>query len=438
MGIGGIGMSALARYFHLTGKRVAGYDSVSSVVSRALEKEGIEVFDHLDAAHISGIDMMIYTPAISRENIEYVAAVRANIPILKRSQALGIISREYRSLAVAGTHGKTTTSAMLTHVLRTSNLDCTAFLGGISSNINSNFVLGQSDLLVVEADEYDRSFLSLNPYFAIITSMDPDHLDIYGGSEEMVKSFRAFAEQSSRLLVHQSLKAENWGKEVATYSIDKGNFRAENLSWKGLDWQFDFFVENQLITPIQMSMPGMHNVANMLAALATAWQLGAKAESLQRAAATFSGIYRRFELHHQDEKLAFIDDYAHHPVELEAAILTAKSLFPDRQIVVVFQPHLFSRTRDFCEGFAKSLSQADVVLLLDIYPAREAPLAGISSKIIYELLDAQHQEIIQKAEIIPRLDEWVQKPSVVLSLGAGDIDREVGKIADWAKKKSGI
>lgn len=436
LGIGGIGMSALARYFHLIGKKVTGYDRAASIVTKALEEEGIEIFYNLDTTHISSQDMMVYTPAISRENIEYQMAEKAGIPILKRSEVLGIISREYRCLAVAGTHGKTTTSAMLSHLLRSSGLEATAFLGGISNNLQSNFAFGTSDLVVAEADEYDRSFLRLHPYFSIITSMDPDHLDIYGSHEEMKKSFKDFASQSQKLLVHEAFGDFDWDKDVQTYGLGKGDFRAENLKFEGLNWQFDFIARDQNITTLSLSMPGVHNVSNMVAALAIAWQLGAKAEELKQAVGSFSGIYRRFEVHHHDETMTYIDDYAHHPTELDAAISTAQKLFPSRQKVVLFQPHLFTRTRDFSRGFAKALSMADVVLLLEIYPAREKPISGVNSEMLLRQISCSNKQLIAKSKIVETLESIVEKPAVVLSLGAGDIDREIGKIAEWIKQKN--
>lgn len=430
-------MSALARYFHLMGKQVQGYDRVASVVSRGLEAEGIKVFYNLDPNHIAHQDMVVYTPAISRDNAEYQAALQAGIPLLKRSEVLGIISRDYQTLAVAGTHGKTTTSAMLTHVLQVCGMDCTAFLGGISKNIQSNFRHGQSQWLVAEADEYDRSFLSLNPWFAIITSMDPDHLDIYGNQEAMKQSFLAFARQSQHLLVHEQLKHIDWGKAVKTYGIDSGDFCARRLEVQGINWQFDFVAEGHIQARISLPMPGQHNVANMLAALSMAWMMGAKAAELQKAAATFAGIYRRFEFQYHDEQLSFIDDYAHHPAELEAAISTARKLFPQRQLVVIFQPHLFSRTRDFAAGFARALSMADVVLLLDIYPARELPMEGVSSQLILDQLRAAVKQLASKEELIPLLDAYIKPPAAILSLGAGDIDREVPRIASWVQAQAG-
>ncbi|MFK7922551.1 MAG: UDP-N-acetylmuramate--L-alanine ligase, partial [Bacteroidia bacterium] len=344
LGIGGIGMSALAHYFHREGKKVLGYDRSQSIVTKGLEDEGMTLFYILDPTHIQGADMMIYTPAISQDNVEYQAALEAGIPILKRSQILGLISENYRTLAVAGTHGKTTSSSMLAHLLRHSGVDCTAFLGGISRNLEGNFAYGKSDWLVVEADEFDRSFLTLKPESAIITSMDPDHLDIYGTAEEMADNYRAFGQLSDRLLVHHSLEDRGWTQAVQTFGLDEGDFQAQNLHFGDLETVFDFVSAERRIEAIRLPFPGQHNVLNMVAAMALAMEAGVKPEALKDAVSSFAGIYRRFEQHYHSDQLTYIDDYAHHPTEIAAAIDTARRLFSDRQLVVVFQPHLFSRT----------------------------------------------------------------------------------------------
>lgn len=428
LGIGGIGMSALAHYFHREGKKVLGYDRSQSIVTKGLEDEGMTLFYILDPTHIQGVDMMIYTPAISQDNVEYQAALEAGIPILKRSQILGLISENYRTLAVAGTHGKTTTSSMLAHLLRHTGVDCTAFLGGISRNLAGNFAYGESDWLVVEADEFDRSFLTLNPESAIITSMDPDHLDIYGTPEEMADNYRAFARLSKRLLVHHSLQDRGWTQEVQTFGINEGDFQAQNLRYGDLETVFDFVSAERQLEGIRLPFPGQHNVLNMVAAMVLALEAGAGLSVLREAVNSFAGIYRRFEQQYHTEQLTYIDDYAHHPTEIAAAMDTARRLFPDRQLVVVFQPHLFSRTRDFAEGFSAELAKADALLLMDIYPAREEPIEGVNSEMLLESMPLANKRIVPRRDITKVLETVIEMPTILLSLGAGDIDREIGKI----------
>ena len=435
LGIGGIGMSALARYFHLQGKTVSGYDRVSTRVSQSLEEEGIEVRYHFEEAQLQGKDMIVYTPAILPSNPEYIASVNSGKPMHKRAEILGAISRKYKALAVAGTHGKTTTTTMLTHVLRNCQVDCSAFLGGISLNLNSNFAHGKSPWVVIEADEYDRSFLQLKPEMAVITAVDPDHLDIYDTPKEMETSYRQFASQvTGPLLVHEQIGNQDWGRNVLTYGVEAGNYRAENLDHENLSTTFDFVGESNRVSGLQLRMPGTHNVSNMVAALALAERLGAEPEDMKAAVNSFSGIYRRFEVQLDHPEFTFIDDYAHHPRELEAAIDTAGKLFPHRQLIVVFQPHLYTRTRDFAEGFGTALSKAEVVLLMDIYPAREHPIPGVSSQLILdEIKEVTQKAWVTREELIPALIKHVELPTVLLTLGAGDIDKEVKKVTEWAR-----
>ena len=425
LGIGGIGMSALAHYFHLKGKKVVGYDRVESVVTRQLEAKGIEIFYELDSKHIEGMDLVVYTPAISRDCVELTAADERGIPVLKRSQVLGEISKDYRTLAVAGTHGKTTTSTMLAHILNQSDADCTAFLGGISNNLGSNFIYSESDLVVVEADEYDRSFMTLRPDIAVITSMDADHLDIYGTPEVMQDNYREFSDLANKLMVHESLKPHFQTENLHTYGIDRGDYYAENLRFGDLKTVFDFVSSQVKIQDIELAMPGHHNVSNMVAALAVALNYGANVEKLKDAVGSFSGIYRRFQIHHDSETITYIDDYAHHPSEISAAISTARALFPERQLIVVFQPHLFTRTRDFVEGFAEELSKADVAIMMEIYPARELPIPGITSQWVLNKLTIEDKVLAQKENLVKIIEQKIKTPSVVMTLGAGDIDRKV-------------
>ncbi|MEL7196188.1 MAG: UDP-N-acetylmuramate--L-alanine ligase [Bacteroidota bacterium] len=432
LGIGGIGMSALARYFHLKGKEVSGYDRTSSVVTKGLEELGITVFYELDPERILDHEVVIFTPAIKSDNLERAAVEASDIPMYKRAEVLGQISQAYRTLAVAGTHGKTTTSTMLTHVMRALGIDVTAFLGGISLNLNSNFVYGESDWLVVEADEYDRSFLHLHPEWAIITSLDPDHLDIYGSEEEMRKTYKAFARQAKHLLVHETVARNDWDLKSKVYGTH-GDFTLSQLVFEGLQTQFHYQGE-RVETAVTLPMPGRHNVANMTAALALVESVSPESmKDFSEAVAAFQGIYRRFQVHFHSESLTYIDDYAHHPSEIEAAIDTGRRLFPQRKLVVVFQPHLFSRTQDFMEGFGQELSKADVVVLADIYPAREKPIEGVTSKALASCISTDVHWVGDKTNIVGKLPDIVEPPTLLLTLGAGDIDKEVPKVMAWVK-----
>ena len=428
LGIGGIGMSALAHYFHLKEKTVVGYDRVESIVTKQLEEKGIKIFYTLDEKHIEGIDLVVYTPAISRDCVELQAADRLGIPVLKRSQVLGKISETYRTLAVAGTHGKTTTSTMLTHVLNQSGASCTAFLGGISNNLKSNFTYSESDLMVVEADEYDRSFMTLKPDIAVITSMDADHLDIYGTPEAMQENYLAFSAQAQRLVVHEKLSQFFPKEKTQTFGMHQGHYRAENLRYGNLTTVFDFVSPDHTIRDITLHMPGQHNVLNMVAALAVSVDYQTNIADLKSAVESFSGIYRRFQVHYHSSQITYIDDYAHHPSEIEAVISTARALFPERELTVVFQPHLFTRTRDFAEGFAEELSKADRVVLMEIYPARENPIVGVDSSWLLEKISLSEKYLVRKEELTGKLKHLIQSPSIIMTLGAGDIDRKVEEV----------
>jgi UDP-N-acetylmuramate--alanine ligase len=438
LGIGGIGMSNLARYFHLKGEKVSGYDKTPSVVTDALEKLGIQIFFEPNIANVENINKMVYTPAI-KEHIELEYVKSAGIPLLKRSQMLGEISREYKTLAVAGTHGKTTTTTLLTWLLRSCDVDATGFLGGISNNFEGNFVFGHSEYAVVEADEFDRSFLTLSPEMAIITSLDADHLDIYGNADEVENSYRDFGRKvnpNGKLLVHHSIQNFDWGREVKTYGIDEGEFRAENLRTANLRTTFDYVSKDLIIKDIELNWTGRHNILNAVAAITLTFWAGGNMAKVKESLLNFKGIYRRLETKFHSETLSYLDDYAHHPTEIDSALAAAKNLFPDRQLVVVFQPHLFTRTRDFLEGFGRSLSVADVLLLLPIYPAREKPIEGIVSEKVLELVTSKTKKVIQKTEIMENLEKYVSKPSIIVTIGAGDIDREVAKIQEWVKNNA--
>lgn len=438
VGIGGIGMSALARYFHRLGAEVHGYDKTETALTKKLVEEGMHIHYEEDLDQIpAGIDLVVYTPAVPASHRELQYFREQQLPVKKRAEVLGIISRSRQTVAIAGTHGKTTTSSMLTYLLRTGGIDCTAFLGGIARNFDSNFVSGAGPWVVVEADEYDRSFLHLNPDIAVILSMEPDHLDIYGDEESILETgFMAFAEKrkaGGRLLVNHRILPHFQGKEmVQDYGLGKGAYRAEKIRVEEGFFVFDFHSPEGGIEALRLAMPGRHNVENATAAVAVALNIGVSEEAIREGLATFRGIKRRFEIVYRDAQRVFIDDYAHHPSELRAAIDAARELFPGRRVTGIFQPHLYSRTRDFAGGFAEALDQLDEVLLLDIYPAREAPIAGVSSEMIYDRMTSPKRSLVAKADLPGVLEG--RNIEVLLTLGAGDIDTLVQPIAQWMRK----
>lgn len=434
VGIGGIGMSALARYFKGLGMDIWGYDRVRTDLTMELENEGMQIHYTEDVAGIpTGIDLVIYTPAIPKEHAELQYFRDNNFPLMKRAEVLGLISRNRKTIAVAGTHGKTTTSSILTYILRTCGIDCTAFLGGIALNFDSNFVSGTSEWVVMEADEFDRSFLQLNPHIAVVTSMDADHLDIYGNHEEMKSTYLKFMGQvREHLLLRNGLEADTTAFEAKThsYGTDAGaDFSSGHIRSQVPNFVFDWKdKENNLLwEDLLFTLPGRHNVENATAAIAIARLLGCDEQKIRQALRTFRGIWRRFEWVHISPDAVFIDDYAHHPEELKAAIRAARSLFPERKITGVFQPHLYSRTRDFVDGFAEALDELDEVLLLDIYPARELPIEGVSSKIIFDKMKNANKTLLSKNELIEKLKTL--KLEVLLTLGAGDIGAMTKDIA---------
>jgi UDP-N-acetylmuramate--alanine ligase len=447
IGIGGIGMSAIARYFLGRGVAVHGYDRTETTLTQALVKEGMKIHYSDDISFIPpSVDLVIYTPAVPNTHSELLFFLNNHIPVLKRAAVLGIISRGMRCIAVAGTHGKTTTTSILTHVLRVGGVDVTAFLGGISLSLGSNFVQGTSDWVVVEADEYDRSFLQLNPDIAVINSLDPDHLDIYGTEKDFRLGFALFAarlKKGGRLLIRTGLRLPKipkrmWSKEqnVTTaqkFGLQGGDYRATKIRVEDGFFVFDYQSPMQRIANIKTTLPGKHNVENAVAAIAVAEQLGVSAEAIKTALANFSGIRRRFEFVLRNEKNIFIDDYAHHPTELAAAIGAAKMLYPTRRILGIFQPHLFSRTRDFQLEFAEALDKLDEIILLDIYPARELPMEGVTANIIFDKMKNPHKTLTTKADLLSVLTQ--KEVDVVMTLGAGDIDTLVVPIKDWLNEQ---
>ena len=435
IGIGGIGMSALARYFN--GRKVAvfGYDKTATALTKKLVEEGMKIHYEDDISQIpQGIDLVIYTPAIPDDHSELSYFRNHDFPLKKRAEVLGMISRAQRTIAIAGTHGKTTTTSILTHILHEGGVECTAFLGGIANNFSSNYVEGNSDWVVVEADEYDRSFLHLHPEIAVILSMDADHLDIYGEDEEVKNGFRIFGSQvkkNGKLLVNQKWITKYLNKrkiqgKVKTYGLEKGDYYADKIKVSDGYFVFDFRSKKINILNLSFSLPGHHNIENATAAIGVALELGVSVDSIRRSLVSFKGIRRRFEIVYRDEKVVYIDDYAHHPSELAAAIHAARTLFPNKKITGVFQPHLFSRTRDFLQEFAEVLGTLDEVIILDIYPARELPIAGINSKAILRHIKNDAKELSKKQTLVDLLA--TKDLEVLMTLGAGDIDTLVAPI----------
>jgi UDP-N-acetylmuramate--alanine ligase len=430
IGIGGIGMSGLARYFHHLGCIVCGYDKTSTDLTNELKNEGIQIiFDDneewipMSFRKPDEGTLVIYTPAIPKDSAIVGFFQKRGFELFKRSQVLGLISKGKYTVAIAGTHGKTTTSTMVAHILKDSGKDCSAFLGGIASNYNSNVLYGKNDIVVVEADEYDRSFLTLYPDIAVITSMDADHLDIYGDHQHLTDSFKMFASQIKEggVLIHKQGLPLDTGY---TYSIkDAADAIALNIRIENGSFYFDFRNSNTDIKDIQLGIPGFHNVENATAAIEATLRLGVNADAVKSALASFRGVHRRFEYIVKTPDHIYIDDYAHHPEELRAAINSVKKLYPDRKLVTIFQPHLFTRTRDFADGFAEVLDMTDELILLDIYPARELPIEGVDAEMILSRMNLVNKRKLTKQQAIDTIAN--EKPALLLTVGAGDIDQLV-------------
>ncbi|MCA0237434.1 MAG: UDP-N-acetylmuramate--L-alanine ligase [Bacteroidetes bacterium] len=431
IGIGGIGMSALARYFRLHGAEVHGYDRTETDLTRSLAAEGMHIHYEDDVAFIpENVDLVVFTPAVPKDHAELNWFLERGYPIKKRAEVLGIISRAKRCIAIAGTHGKTTTSTMTSHLMRACGIDATAFVGGISLNLGSNFVEGTSDWVVVEADEYDRSFLHLHPEIAVLNSIDPDHLDIYGTEEAVVESYKQFIRQikpGGKLIYRYGLPIEDVvaelrasGRQAFSFGIEEGDYEA--FSVRVVEGQMAFGLHSTIFdwSDFRLNYPGKHNVLNATAAIAATLSAGGFSELLGVAVAGFQGVKRRFEYIVRRQDVVYIDDYAHHPAELEAAISAAKMLYPDRKITGIFQPHLFTRTRDFAEGFAAALDLLDECILLDIYPAREQPIPGITSATIANLMKNPNVNLINKKDLLNLLK--TKDIQVLMTMGAGDID----------------
>lgn len=445
LGIGGIGMSAIARYFKAKGFDVAGYDRTSTVLTRELEAEGIAVNYVDEVGEIAqqycdvANTLVVYTPAIPADNKQYQYFSTNGFRMMKRAAILGEITRLERGLCIAGTHGKTTTSTMTAHILKQSHVDCNAFLGGISKNYTSNLLLSdKSDYVVIEADEFDRSFHHLSPYMAVITSTDADHLDIYGTHEAYLESFAHFTSlivDGGSLFVKKGIQlAPRTSNKVAIYTYsgtEQADFYADNIRLGGGRLVFDFVTPDERIADVELGVPVMINVENAVAAMAIAYSCGVEADELRSAMASFAGIRRRFDFHFRTDEFTVIDDYAHHPIELEASLKSVNALYDDKKIVVVFQPHLYTRTRDFYREFASALSLAEQVVLVEIYPARELPIDGVTSQIIFDNVTSPVKRLTTKAELIDTLRSL--EFDVLLTVGAGDIDTYIPGIIQSRK-----
>lgn len=439
IGIGGIGMSALARYFKGRGLIVSGYDKTETPLTKALVAEGISVHYTEDIEQIpQGVDLVVYTPAVPADHKELLHFQAQGLPVKKRAEVLGIISRGMKTIAVAGTHGKTTTSTMVAHLLHSGGVECAAFLGGISLNFGTNFIHSNGEWVVVEADEYDRSFLQLDPDLAIVTSVEADHLDIYGDHEQLIETgYRAFAKKlkpGGKLWAN--VVCESYFEDLDgtdSYGVDGGNYRSENIRMENGRVTFDFTCPQLSMKGAQLGVPGRHNVENATAAIAVVLEAGASPQGILAGLASFRGTRRRFEIVWRSDDLVYVDDYAHHPTELEATIGAARMYFPGKKLTGIFQPHLYSRTRDFAQEFAQALDQLDEVLLLDIYPARELPIAGVSSEMVFELMQNPNKRLVSKTNLLAALA--ATETDVLLTMGAGDIDTFTASIAEALEKR---
>lgn len=437
-------MSALARWFKANDYFVSGYDSTRTALTDALSAEGIQIHFDDDPEKIAPEvlndkkgSLIIYTPAIPKDHKELNHLKDHAYEMYKRSEVLGFLTNSMFTIAVAGTHGKTTTSSMIAHILKASGLNCTAFVGGIMTNYASNLIIGNEGhdaIMVVEADEFDRSFLTLHPDIAVITAVDADHLDIYGTADELKDSFKAFIKnikKNGQLFIEEEAAKKidllpNTELNIKTYGVSRGQIHAENLSPQSGKFLFDYYSDHNEFKELSLKLPGFHNVSNATAAIATSEVLSLEGLAIKKGIDSYRGVKRRFEYIIHTDDLIFIDDYAHHPVEIAALLNSVNSMFTDKRITAIFQPHLYTRTRDFAAGFAKSLSQVDEVILLDIYPAREKPLAGVTSEMIYKDISVENKQMCSKSELLEMLSK--KRLEVLLTIGAGDIDKMVEPI----------
>ena len=446
VGAGGIGMSAIARYFLKKGLVVAGYDKTPSDLTRQLQEEGMlihyeENVDAIPEACKQKEDcLVIYTPAIPEEHQELQYFRKNAFEIQKRAQVLGTLTQAHKGLCVAGTHGKTTTSTMCAHIMHQSHLDCNAFLGGISKNYGTNYILSDSDYVVIEADEFDRSFHWLRPWMSVITATDPDHLDIYGTKEAYLESFRHYSEliqPGGALIIHRGLEMKEQlqdGVRRYDYSLTEGDFHAEHIRIENGEITFDFISPIECIKDVQLGQPIPINIENGIAAMAMAQLNGCTAEELKNGMKTYGGVDRRFDFKIKTKELVFLSDYAHHPKEIYQSAKSIRELYKDKHITAIFQPHLYTRTRDFYKDFAEALSQLDEVILTEIYPARELPIPGVTSQLIYDnLKEGVKKQMIQKADVLDFIRE--HEFEVLIVLGAGDLDNQVPAITKILKER---
>jgi UDP-N-acetylmuramate--alanine ligase len=441
LGIGGIGMSALARYFHSCGKQVAGYDLSPSSITRELEKSGIEIHFHEDinqipsSFHVKNDTLIVHTPAVPTDHAEYVYFKEKGFEIKKRAEVLGIIFNAKKGIAIAGTHGKTSVTSMTSYIFHRSNIGCSAFLGGIAKNFNSNLIIDdKSEWVVAEADEFDRSFLHLHPEIALVTWVDADHLDIYSSYQEIVESFEKFlagVHKTGKIVLKKGIDLKfDRNIESYTYSLNQvgSDFYAINISENRGRYTYDIQTPDKIIKGITLPYPGLTNVENSIGAAALAYVAGVSTKDISSALSDFIGVERRFDVQYDDGNHMYIDDYAHHPRELDAIIGSIRKLYPGKKITGIFQPHLFSRTQDFADEFAESLSELDELILLDIYPAREKPIPGVSSLKIFDKVSITAKKLIKKQDL---LDEIKGRSfEILVTMGAGDIDRFVPKIKE--------
>lgn len=443
-------MSAIARWFLKKGLRVSGYDRTATALTLELQKEGMlihfeDAVQHIPAEVMAEKEhtLVVFTPAIPNGHQEYNYLKQQGYEIMKRSEVLGLLTKNYKTIAVAGTHGKTTTSSMIAHILKSARVSMVGFLGGITTNYESNLVMeGQinsNTIIVVEADEFDRSFLRLYPNTGVVTSADADHLDIYGDHESMLTSFRDFIRQIDKegsLIIHESvdelLTSEIPIKNKITYGMSRGQFFASNITAHSGFFEFDLCGFNTAHR-ITLGVPGFHNVENAIAAAIACHSSGVSLEVIKTALASFKGVKRRFEFVVNSKQVVYVDDYAHHPTEIEAFLQSMRSMYPGKKLTVVFQPHLYTRTRDFADGFAKSLSLADDVLLMDIYPARELPIPGVDSGIIFKNISAKNKERCGKADLLEKIRS--RQIEILTTVGAGDIDTFVQPIKEMLKTR---
>lgn len=447
LGIGGIGMSALARWFNANGYAVVGYDKTTTNLTKALEAEGITIHfeDNIDAIADVYKDkastLVVYTPAIPKNHSELNFFFNEGFEVKKRAEVLGILTRQYFTIAVAGTHGKTTTSSMVAHILHHSGVNTMAFIGGILQNYNSNLILNDKDgdapIVVVEADEFDRSFLQLSPNLAIVTTVDPDHLDIYGDQSDFEKTFSDFIDKvpAGGSLVYNkkacTINLDGIVSSKRSYGLDIGDLRTENIRVVNGEQVFDYVGEHT-IKELQLALPGLHNIQNAVSAISVCLEAGVSPEKIQEAVKAYRGVKRRFEYVIKSHEQVYIDDYAHHPSELEALIESIRHIFPEKKITMVFQPHLYSRTNDFMDGFAEVLGKVDQLFLLDIYPARELPMEGVTSEVLFEKIKSKSKTLTSKAHLMDDLQGI--SPEVMVTAGAGDIDTFIQPIKELLHK----